>query len=115
MEGVLHWPGMQHILCLSVSCKKPCTTHCQIIPLTFSLQDRGQGFQHCITDAANYVDALVKVHSTGRPRAQILDAYDQEMIARGGKAVEQSLSEAEKSLDMEAVKTMLMATKGHGR
>ena len=39
-------------------------------------------------------------------------AFDAEMIERGATAVKQSLAEAEKSLDPEMVKGMLMATKG---
>lgn len=41
--------------------------------------------------------------------------YDAEMIDRGSKAVQQSLEEAEKSLDPEKIEHMLMATKGHVR
>lgn len=51
----------------------------------------------------------------GASREKIIGAYDIEMIKRGGKAVQQSLSEAEKSFDVEMVKRMLMATKGHGK
>lgn len=42
-------------------------------------------------------------------------AFDTEMIARGAKAVNESLQEARKSLDVETVKKMQMATQGHGR
>lgn len=41
--------------------------------------------------------------------------YEEEMIRRGGKAVQESLAEAKKSFDLETVKKMLMVTQGHGK
>ncbi|KAM3477988.1 hypothetical protein MY8738_006195 [Beauveria namnaoensis] len=81
---------------------------------------RGQGFQHSITDVDNYVGALVHLHATNTAgnnvsRVDIMGAYDDEVVQRGATAVEQSLCEAEKSLDIHTVKQMLMATKGHGK
>ncbi|OAA53862.1 Monooxygenase, FAD-binding protein [Cordyceps fumosorosea ARSEF 2679] len=89
---------------------------------------RGQGFQHSITDVENYINALVQLHVapgdggkgkgkvTGEAgRAEVMGAYDDEVVKRGAEAVQQSLCEAEKSLDIGTVKQMLMATKGHGR
>lgn len=46
-------------------------------------------------------------------RAKALMNYDAEMIGRGSKAVQQSLEEAEKALDPDRIKDMLMMTKGH--
>ncbi|QPG94304.1 hypothetical protein C2857_005650 [Epichloe festucae Fl1] len=79
---------------------------------------RGQGFQHSITDVNNYVETLTRLESLGDNvalRGEALMNYDAEMIDRGSKAVQQSLEEAEKSLDPEKIKHMLMATKGHVR
>ncbi|CRG91781.1 Transient receptor potential cation channel subfamily M member 4 [Talaromyces islandicus] len=80
---------------------------------------RGQGFQHAITDASNYVDALLKLRSserkTGIERSETMTAYDTEMIERTAKAVKQSLQEAELSMNLETVSKMLMAREGHGR
>ncbi|KAJ9156099.1 Transient receptor potential cation channel subfamily M member 4 [Pleurostoma richardsiae] len=79
---------------------------------------RGQGFQHAITDANNYLDALLKLRNSGGGatlREEAITAYDTEMIERGGKAVTQSLREAENSIDLETVGKMLMARQGHGR
>jgi hypothetical protein len=81
-------------------------------------KDRGQGFQHSITDVDNYVNALIQLRSSGSVAASrdvIFEAYDSEMVERGAKAVQQSLIEAEKSLDLETVKKMLMMTQGHGK
>jgi ABC-type arginine transport system permease subunit len=81
-------------------------------------KDRGQGFQHSITDVDNYVNALIQLRSPGgdaASREMIFGAYDSEMIERGAKAVQQSLMEAEKSLDLEKVKEMLIMTRGHGK
>ncbi|EGX97237.1 monooxygenase, putative [Cordyceps militaris CM01] len=79
---------------------------------------RGQGFQHSITDVDNYVHALLQLHGAAgnsASRRAVMGAYDAEVVKRGAAAVEQSLSEAEKSLDVGTVKQMLMATRGHGK
>ncbi|KAM3505035.1 hypothetical protein MY10362_003178 [Beauveria mimosiformis] len=81
---------------------------------------RGQGFQHSITDVDNYIKALEHLHANvgaGNKvsRVEVMGAYDDEVVQRGATAVEQSLCEAEKSLDINTVKQMLMATKGHGK
>ncbi|KAK0721053.1 hypothetical protein B0H67DRAFT_211733 [Lasiosphaeris hirsuta] len=76
---------------------------------------RGQGFQHAIMDANNYLDALVKIRDAGEPREAVVSAYSDEMVERGAKAVKQSLQEAELSMDLESVGKMLMAKQGHGK
>ena len=76
---------------------------------------RGQGFQHAILDAGQYVDALVRVHQGAGTREQAVAAYDADMIERGATAVKQSLQEAEFSMDPKTVHKMLMARQGHGR
>ncbi|GJN77154.1 hypothetical protein PLIIFM63780_000643 [Purpureocillium lilacinum] len=76
---------------------------------------RGQGLQHCITDVRNYVDSLVQVRGGGADAAKAMQNFDDEVVARGAKAVQQSLQEAEKSFDLETIRKMLMVTQGHGR
>ncbi|OAQ95688.1 hypothetical protein LLEC1_04300 [Akanthomyces lecanii] len=79
---------------------------------------RGQGFQHSITDVDNYVNALLQLHAdagNNASRADVMDAFADEVVKRGVNAVEQSLCEAEKSLHIDTVTQMLMATRGHGK
>jgi len=76
---------------------------------------RGQGFQHAIMDADNYVDALTKVRDGGEAKETVFATYNKEMVERGGKAVVQSLQEAELSMDLESVNKMLMVRQGHGK
>ena len=85
--------------------------------LTWTHGDRGQGLQHAIADASNYVDALLKIGGSqdGALRQEVIKAYDDDMIGRGAKAVKLSLQEAENSLDLETVGKMLMVKYGHGR
>lgn len=62
--------------------------------------------------------ALIQLESPASDdasRENILAAYDSEMIERGAKAVQQSLAEAENSLELEKVKQMLMMRQGHGK
>jgi 2-polyprenyl-6-methoxyphenol hydroxylase-like FAD-dependent oxidoreductase len=76
---------------------------------------RGQGFQHAVVDADNYVNALLKIRDGGESREAAIAAYNDEMVPRGATAVEQSLKEASLSMDLESVKKMMMARQGHGR
>lgn len=48
-------------------------------------------------------------------REEVLTNYDNEMIRRGARAVQESLAEARKSFDLDTVKKMLMATRGHAK
>jgi hypothetical protein len=77
---------------------------------------RGQGFQHAILDASQYLDALIKVREgAAEARVSAISAYDADMIERGAKAMQQSVQEAEFSMDPKTVDQMLMARQGHGR
>ncbi|KAL1841315.1 hypothetical protein VTJ49DRAFT_7152 [Mycothermus thermophilus] len=76
---------------------------------------RGQGFQHAILDATQYLDALVKIRDAGAKPSEVIAAYDKDMVERGEKAVTQSLKEAELSMDLNTVNQMLMVRKGHGK
>jgi hypothetical protein len=103
-------------------CKYCTMISCVNMGLPDLRKDRGQGFQHSITDVDNYVTALVELRSAGGEsgdavgsREKTFEAYDSEMIERGAKAVQQSLMEAENSLDLEKVEKMLMMRQGHGK
>lgn len=64
------------------------------------------------------MNALVQLRSSSSDAASretIFGAYDSEMIERGATAVQQSLTEAENSLDLEKVKKMLMMRQGHSK
>ena len=76
---------------------------------------RGQGFQHAILDASQYLDALIKVREGVEAPESAISGYDADMIERGAKAVQQSVQEAEFSMDPKTVSQMLMARQGHGR
>lgn len=76
---------------------------------------RGQGFQHAVVDAENYVAALISVRDKGVEREQAIKTYTDEVVERGAKAVTQSLKEAELSMDVESVGKMMMAKQGHSK
>lgn len=78
---------------------------------------RGQGLQHALEDASNYVNAMVKLGYSPDDglRQEVMTAFDAEMVARGAKAVRESLQEAENSLDVKTIGKMIMATRGHGK
>lgn len=52
--------------------------------------DRGQGLQHVIADVAHYVRALQRVQAGETTLSEAIDAYDTEVIARGGAEVRMS-------------------------
>ncbi len=85
--------------------------------LTLAHQVRGQGLQHAITDANNYVDALLKIAGSHDPasRQEVMSAYDAEMVPRGALAVKQSVQEAENAFDADPVSKLLMVKHGHGK
>ncbi|KAK4442282.1 hypothetical protein QBC34DRAFT_455868 [Podospora aff. communis PSN243] len=79
------------------------------------LVTRGQGFQHAVLDAEQYVKALVSVRDGGVDRQEALKTYTADVVERGAKAVRQSLTEAELTMDLESVGKTLMAKQGHAR
>lgn len=78
---------------------------------------RGQGLQNAITDANNYVEALLKIGDPhdAATRKEVMTAYDAEIVPRGALAVEQSLQEAENAFDVNTISKMLMVRHGHGK
>ncbi|KAK0647129.1 hypothetical protein B0T16DRAFT_391429 [Cercophora newfieldiana] len=76
---------------------------------------RGQGYQHAVTDADNFVKALVSVRDEGKSREEVIGAYSSDVVERGAQAVTQSLREADMSMDLESTMKMIMAKKGHAK
>lgn len=87
------------------------------VPLANTLKVRGQGLQHAIVDANNYINALKELRDASDTisREEIMTAYSADVVERGSKAVAQALREAEYSLDPNTVGKMLMVTQGHNR
>jgi 2-polyprenyl-6-methoxyphenol hydroxylase-like FAD-dependent oxidoreductase len=56
-------------------------------------EDRGQGVNNSIQDAANYVVAMTKI-SIGESTKQTVDAYDSEMLERGAREIKISIPAA---------------------
>ncbi|KAK0624030.1 hypothetical protein B0T14DRAFT_192503 [Immersiella caudata] len=76
---------------------------------------RGQGFQHAVTDADNFIKGLVSVRDEGAKREETIKAYSDDAAERGAAAVSQSLKEADMSMDLESAMKMIMAKKGHAK
>lgn len=76
---------------------------------------RGQGYQHAVLDAQQFVEALVSVREGKVGREEAIKAYTDDVVERGAKAVTQSLKEAEMSMDLESIKNSIMAKQGHGK
>lgn len=53
----------------------------------FNFQDRGQGINHAIADVALYLDALQRVQAGETTLSKAIDAYDKEVVERGGAEV----------------------------
>ena len=56
--------------------------------------DRGQGLNHCIADAKNFVQAVVNVKDCRATLADAILAYDTELVKRGSEEVELSRKNA---------------------
>lgn len=84
-----------------------------MISLTMTMADRGQGLNHCIADAMNFVDALKSTHAAklvqtrlrerifnttfsflSVPLKEAIDKYDAEVVKRGSDEVETSVKSA---------------------
>jgi cellobiose-specific phosphotransferase system component IIA len=74
----------QPILSLLV---RPLTNHF-LYPLTSS--DRGQGLNHCISDAVNFVAAIKGVQESNKSLDEAVSAYDAELVQRGSDEVKTS-------------------------
>jgi 2-polyprenyl-6-methoxyphenol hydroxylase-like FAD-dependent oxidoreductase len=70
----------------------PVTCRCPWIKLI--RVDRGQGLNHCICDAANFVKAIKEVRVSPAKRAEAISAYEEELVKRGSDEVQVSLKSA---------------------
>jgi 2-polyprenyl-6-methoxyphenol hydroxylase-like FAD-dependent oxidoreductase len=59
-----------------------------------TMADRGQGLNHCIADAKNFVQAMVDVKEGRTAVAEAVSAYDAELVKRGSDEVETSRKNA---------------------
>ncbi|KAG6157597.1 hypothetical protein E4U37_007173 [Claviceps purpurea] len=67
----------------------------------------GQGWQHAVMDAENYVATMLRVENGMEPPAIAFQEYDAEILQRGQIAVQESLQEAKIALDPSRGKEML--------
>ncbi|KAG6070910.1 hypothetical protein E4U16_006508 [Claviceps sp. LM84 group G4] len=67
----------------------------------------GQGWQHAVMDAENYVATIFRVENGMELPATALQKYDAEVLQRGRVAVQESLQEAKRALDPSKSKEML--------
>ena len=71
---------------------------------------RGQGLNNAINDAYNLVEAVKGMNDENR--AQVMQAYSQEVAERGGKEVKMSRATADAMLDYTAFRQSALLTKG---
>ncbi len=57
-------------------------------------EDRGQGLNHCISDAKNFVQALITVEEGQTSLRDAISQYDAELVKRGSDEVETSRKNA---------------------
>jgi 2-polyprenyl-6-methoxyphenol hydroxylase-like FAD-dependent oxidoreductase len=77
-------------------------------PMTYQ---RGQGFNHSATDAGKLRDALVNIHQGG-DRMDLVTAFEDEMVKRGGTEVRDGTANTMMLHDWEKVKQSPLFTKG---
>jgi 2-polyprenyl-6-methoxyphenol hydroxylase-like FAD-dependent oxidoreductase len=80
-------------------------------PMTYQ---RGQGLNHSITDAGKLRDALVEI-DRGVDQKEAIDAFEDEMIKRGGTEVMDGIANTMLLHDWEKVKLSPLFTKGMGK
>ena len=56
--------------------------------------DRGQGLNHSILDASNFVDAIARIATTRGKKQDEIASYDEELIKRGAEEVQLSVTTA---------------------
>jgi 2-polyprenyl-6-methoxyphenol hydroxylase-like FAD-dependent oxidoreductase len=75
------------------------------------ISDRGQGVNNAIQDAANFVDALVKIKD-GASVEQVMAAYDDEILERGQREIALSITQTIASHSVETFVNGPLATIG---
>ncbi|KAF2847554.1 FAD/NAD(P)-binding domain-containing protein [Plenodomus tracheiphilus IPT5] len=78
-------------------------------PMTYQ---RGQGLNHSVTDAGKLRDALLKVQKDAANRREVITAFEDEMIKRGGAEVRDGTANTTFLHDWEKVKLSPLFTKG---
>jgi len=73
---------------------------------------RGQGLNNAIQDAEILVEQLVKVKQGRCGIGEAMARYEAEVVDRGGKAVRQSIKDAEDALNLPRVSHSRMVTNG---
>ena len=86
---------MPHIQCLLVSLLIPYDAVWELGDSLrpFSL-DRGQGLNNALEDAGNYVEAITSVLDGKQSLNDAINAYDEEVLARGKKEIDVSFQQA---------------------
>jgi 2-polyprenyl-6-methoxyphenol hydroxylase-like FAD-dependent oxidoreductase len=56
--------------------------------------DRGQGLNHCIADAKNFIQAMLDVKDGQKTAFEAVSTYDAELVQRGSDEVETSRKNA---------------------
>jgi 2-polyprenyl-6-methoxyphenol hydroxylase-like FAD-dependent oxidoreductase len=74
---------------------------------------RGQGLNHCICDAVNFVKAVKAVHASPANREEAISAYDRELVMRGSEEVQVSLKSAIMVHDWEKLMESPVMKKGY--
>jgi 2-polyprenyl-6-methoxyphenol hydroxylase-like FAD-dependent oxidoreductase len=77
-------------------------------PMTYQ---RGQGLNHSVTDAGKLCEAIVRIQGGDDRRASV-DAFEEEMIKRGGTEVRDGTANTRMLHDWERVKQSPLFTKG---
>lgn len=77
-------------------------------PMTYQ---RGQGLNHSVTDAGKLRDALVKIQEGGI-RKDVMGAFEEEMVKRGGTEVRDGTANTEMLHDWERIKESPLFKKG---
>lgn len=77
-------------------------------PMTYQ---RGQGLNHSVTDAGKLYEAITKIQA-GEDRKAAVDAFEEEMIRRGGTEVRDGTANTMMLHDWERVKQSPLFTKG---
>jgi len=80
-------------------------------PMTYQ---RGQGLNHSVTDAGKLRDALAKI-GDGADHKAVINAFEDEMIKRGGTEVRDGTANTRLLHDWEKVKESPLFTKGMGK
>jgi 2-polyprenyl-6-methoxyphenol hydroxylase-like FAD-dependent oxidoreductase len=72
---------------------------------------RGQGLNHSVTDAGKLVEAIMRIQD-GDDRQEAIQAFEDEMITRGGSEVRDGTANTTMLHDWEKVKQSPLFTRG---